>query len=406
MEPSLFWTKVERIFGEIPNLIRMILEFNGFDTFLALKGYQWGDNQYFFKALEESVTGLADLDDDDNLKMKFRDELKLNNQKMENFKMKLGHKNLIINLCHELQKTNLEEFNAIYTTVQVPDKSRIQTELVVRKQPEEEHGYSREEEEEEQEHEQDHGPIKRVKYESTSEMNGVELQEVASPETNEQIQSIYEIEEDEGSQFLDQEEYYEEVEYQDIDTENGIYSAEQIVKTEADNFEQAECYELTAYDDSLIMHHNRSMDGQKSKKPKHMYTDEFLQTQSQAGRIGTPGRRRPKIQKTYPDTEAGLLERWADLVRQSCEVIVPQELLENFNLGRIDIVKISDNIWEVKCPMCTKKLRLQLTHEGKYVNFKRSNFERHLRIVHYKQILRFKPESDDAETTVEEVHTE
>lgn len=36
--------------------------------------------------------------------------------------------------------------------------------------------------------------------------------------------------------------------------------------------------------------------------------------------------------------------------------------------------------------MCTKKVKLQLTTEGKYVNYKRSNFERHLRNVHYRQI--------------------
>lgn len=115
-----------------------------------------------------------------------------------------------------------------------------------------------------------------------------------------------------------------------------------------------------------------------------MYNEEFLQSHNTLGRIGTPGRRRPKISKTYPDTDQGMLERWSDLVRQSCEVIVPHEVLAAFELSHIDICKIGSNIWEVHCPLCTKKLRLQLTHEGKYINFKRSNFERHLRIVHCK----------------------
>lgn len=113
------------------------------------------------------------------------------------------------------------------------------------------------------------------------------------------------------------------------------------------------------------------------------------------GRIGTPGRRRPKISKLYPDTEEGLIDRWADLVRQSCEVIIPQSLLSLHNLSQIEIQKIHENIWEVRCPMCTKKLRLQLTHEGKYTNYKRSNFERHLRIVHYKQIQQVKQDMSD-----------
>lgn len=67
------------------------------------------------------------------------------------------------------------------------------------------------------------------------------------------------------------------------------------------------------------------------------------------------------------------------------------------DLSVIELVKIHDNIWEVKCPLCTKKLRLQLTQEGKYTNYKRSNFERHLRIVHYSQIRQFKPEQEDVE---------
>lgn len=86
---------------------------------------------------------------------------------------------------------------------------------------------------------------------------------------------------------------------------------------------------------------------------------------------------------------------FSDLVRQSCEVIVPSNLLMQHDLSHIELVKLHDNIWEVKCPMCTKKLRLQLTHEGKYTNYKRSNFERHLRIVHYTQIRQFKPEASE-----------
>lgn len=74
------------------------------------------------------------------------------------------------------------------------------------------------------------------------------------------------------------------------------------------------------------------------------------------------------------------------MVRQSCQVIVPSEILRKHNLQHINIVKLKENLWEVKCPLCMKKVKLQLTQEGKYVNYKRSNFERHLRIVHYRQI--------------------
>lgn len=289
----------------------MILEFNGFDTHLALKGIRWDDKKYFFEALEESISALADLDDSDEFKQNFQHEIASNHQRIENFRLKLGHKNLIINLCHELQKTNLEEFNGIIT--QVSEVKRVHSNLVVRKQ--EEHGYSREEEN-----------LKRknaaVAPQITPLQSPQQIQEVPISEQTDSIQFIYETEEDdegEGSQFLEQE-YLEEletydggheiVEYQEIQSdemepdENCIYSSEQIIKQEADQYEQSGCYEISGYESSSSL--NRS--GPKNKKPKHMYTSEFLQTQMTQGRIGTPGRRRPKIQKHYLDTEEGLLE--------------------------------------------------------------------------------------------------
>lgn len=383
----------------------MVLEYNGFDTHLALKGIRWDDKKFFFDALEESISSLADLDDSDEFKQNFQQEIAFNHQRIENFKLKLGHKNLIINLCHELQKTNLEEFNGI--VIQVPERKRTHSNLVVRKQPEE-HGYSREDEILERQN--------AAALAQNSLPSPQQIQEVPISEQTDSIQFIYETEEDEegeGSQFLEQE-YLEEletydggheiVEYQEIQSdemepdENCIYTSEQIIKQEAGQYEQSACYEISGYESSSSL--NRS--GPKNKKPKHMYTSEFLQTQMTQGRIGTPGRRRPKIQKHYPDTENGLLERWSDLVRQSCEVIVPTDLLQQHDLSQVDIIKIHENIWEVKCPLCTKKLRLQLTHEGKYTNYKRSNFERHLRIVHYKQILQFKPDMSDEEQMFEE----
>lgn len=387
----------------------MILEFNGFDTHLALKGIRWDDKKYFFEALEESISSLTEFDDNDEFKQKFQQEAEANHQRIENFRLKLGHKNLIINLCHELQKTNLEEFNG--PVLQVPEIKRVHSNLVVRKQ-QEEHGYSREEENLKRKNAA--GTLKTI----TPLQSPQQIQEVPISEQAESVQFVYETEEDEegdgeGSQFLEQE-YLEEleaydggheiVEYQEIQSdemeadENCIYTSEQIIKQEADQYEQSGCYEISGYESSSSL--NRS--GPKNKKPKHMYTSEFLQTQMTQGRIGTPGRRRPKIQKHYQDTEEGLLERWSDLVRQSCEVIVPTDLLQLHDLSQVDIMKIHENIWEVKCPLCTKKLRLQLTHEGKYTNYKRSNFERHLRIVHYKQILQFKPEMSDEEQMFEE----
>lgn len=110
-----------------------LLSILGFDSYLALKGIFWDDKKYFFQALEESITGLSELNDDDSLKKQFKKELAIYNQNFNNFKLKLGHKNLIVNLCHELQKTNLEEFNHsndYQTTVTIPDNTTSRTSFV------------------------------------------------------------------------------------------------------------------------------------------------------------------------------------------------------------------------------------------------------------------------------------
>jgi hypothetical protein len=400
---ALFWDKVKRIFGEIPPLIRLILEFNGFDTLLALKGIRWDDKKYFFDALDESVQSIAELDDSDELKQNFMQEVEANHQRIDKFKLKLGHKNLIINLCHELQKVNIEEFNGIpIEFVNLPEPKRLKSDFVVRKQ-QEEHGYSIDND--------------KTKKDSAVVRQSQKFEEITKPEQEEEevLQFVMEDEEEEEEEntnfmeleYLEELEHYEEegevIEYQEIhhedgNDENDLYTTEQIIKNEADSFENSQnCYDIKS-DYGMSPSNNHS--GPKNKKPKHMYTEEFLQTQMTHGRIGTPGRRRPKIQKHYPETEQGLMDRWADLVRQSCEVIVPTDLLSQHDLSHIELIKIHENIWEVKCPLCTKKLRLQLTHEGKYTNYKRSNFERHLRIVHYKQILQFK--ADDEEHMFEE----
>lgn len=396
----------------MPGIVRLLLEFNGFDTYLALKGIQWDDKKYFFQALEESVLGLAEIDDGDDLKMRFQEELRANNQTIQNFRLKLGHKNLIINLCHELQKTSVEDFNsASYFTVKIPEASRDQMELVVKQKPaskeQVEHRYYRDENIEE--HLDVSHDRKRMKLDKTDEKTET-VQQLISSDTSDQIQYVYETDDD-GTQFLVEQEYldddaeiveYQEISTEDIDHASGILTAEQIVKSEAGTYEQ--CFDLSDYEHTARSL-NRSGEVKNTKKPKHMYTDEFLQTQT--GKLSiTPGRRRPKIHKFYPDTEAGMIERWQDLVRQSCEVIVPSELLSRFDLSHIEITRIADNIWEVLCPMCSKKLRLQLTKEGKYINFKRSNFERHLRIVHYKQILIFNNKSEDEHSEMIEEHTE
>lgn len=246
--------------------------------FKNILGIRWEDKKYFFDCLEDSIRSLELENNDDEIKEKFAEELAANHQKFSNFKIKLGHKNLIINLFYELQKINLDEFNA---TVVQPESKRIYSELIVRKPPEE-HRYSKENEK---------------KNEAL-----VKIQDEQLSEQTETIQFVYETEEDDegGSQFVEHTEYLEElelegdnemVEYHEVQPEemetdeNCIYTSEQIIKQEADEIENS-VFEVSGYDSSSSQ--NRS--GPKSKRPKHMYTSEFLQTQMTQGRIGTPGK--------------------------------------------------------------------------------------------------------------------
>lgn len=41
-----------------------------------------------------------------------------------------------------------------------------------------------------------------------------------------------------------------------------------------------------------------------------------------------------------------------------------------------------------------------MTYEGKYINYKRSNFERHLRIIHYRQIEKAKDNSQFSKKSI------
>lgn len=48
----------------------------------------------------------------------------------------------------------------------------------------------------------------------------------------------------------------------------------------------------------------------------------------------------------------------------------------------------SDYTWIVYCPICSNRIRLAVVYEnlGRYCNYKRSNFERHLRFKHCKGV--------------------
>ena len=104
---SELWQRIESTYGEIPDIIKIILEFNGFNSFLALKGIRYDNKNEFFSSLESTIDDILNSQD-------FKDEKKILNEffpfNRKQFKLKPGHKNLIMNLMLEIDKVEADEF--------------------------------------------------------------------------------------------------------------------------------------------------------------------------------------------------------------------------------------------------------------------------------------------------------
>lgn len=302
------------------------------------------EEKEFFEGIEESVRNLQEEDDDD-FRVTFENVLRSNYQRIKNFKLKPGHKTLIINLCKELQNINVEEFNGrklkkideqqnfFYKEISSinndekkgsPKKKQIlhiqQLEVVTKDQLEPEF--------------QSESSPKKQSDEFKSETSPVvtEIHEALelNDDNEEMVQYIYETEDEEEDikftssnsehdpEFLAADTYdqdgevvemvFDEVQQDEAENgEDSLYMSEQIIKSEANQYEHSS--RSRVYDIDTDYPEQQKSGTTKFKRPRHMYSSEFLAGHSQAGRIGTPGRRRPKLQKTYPNTDEGLLER-------------------------------------------------------------------------------------------------
>lgn len=68
------------------------------------------------------------------------------------------------------------------------------------------------------------------------------------------------------------------------------------------------------------------------------------------------------------------------------QCILPREKLPVVEPVDIQVEKESARCWMVYCPICNSRIKLSVVIENgnRYVNYKRSNFERHLRFKHCK----------------------
>lgn len=140
--PVAFWDAIEKIYGEVPSTVKLVLQANEFNSFLALKGIRYDDKQEFFQSLEATMQeeGSAAAP-------------KSEHQNSRKIKLKPGHRNYIMNLMLEIEKTEVNEFfekaqlrtsDPLTTSAKIELAAQEKEIDQVAKEPE--HGYSRDEE--------------------------------------------------------------------------------------------------------------------------------------------------------------------------------------------------------------------------------------------------------------------
>lgn len=249
------------------------------------------------------------------------------------FKIKPGHRNYIMNLMQEIDRTDVDDFFS-YKPGEIKKKNQIPPNMAVYKicrQP----------------------AITDCSDSSEIQIKHEDDETFFCYENNDdRVEAITEAIENEESSMESEEMQYVCEEYLSCD-ENQII-------TEEMNMAKV------------------SQTSHKHRKPDVMYNKEFL-----AKNIN-PRKRRLTDGKTYPNTDEGNTERFRDLVKQSLECILPKQKYSRISHKELHVYKEADTIWRVECPLCPAKIRLCIIYEknGKYCNFKRSNFERHLRFKH------------------------
>ena len=287
------------------------MSINGFDSLLTLKGLHWEDKKQFFSELEETVTNLMYLDEDNTSRKDIEEELLKNNQNLSQFKLKLGHKNLVLNLCHLLTDVNLDEFlqRTNRTFDSLKDLKQKSSSLAVKQ----EQVYDKKEE-----------IVQEYEQEIEDEYNEVE-----------EVEEVF------------VEEMYEEVEYVDegaitIETSDENFQAE----TESENI----CYEYeTEYfpPQKKIKKEKESINYEMEDVTEYVETDFSgkLEFKDEFGGLPKKNRRRQRIHKKYTEDDEGMLMRWNDLIEQSLEVVLPKEIFDQHDFKSIVIIKLTDTTW-------------------------------------------------------------
>lgn len=97
--------------------------------------------------------------------------------------------------------------------------------------------------------------------------------------------------------------------------------------------------------------------------------------------------KKPPKRKLPPINEINYENEWNDRILKSIQMNVPESLSSQLNCTTFDIEKTDENQWHVTCPFCRSKIKLTLTmdvnkNNSKSRNFRKSNFDYHLKRLH------------------------
>lgn len=320
-----------------------VLQVNGFDSYLALKGIRYDDKNEFFTSLEATVREIITSNENDEEKLVLSEILR-GYCDLKNFKLKPGHRNFIMNLMLEIDNSEPNEFFKINQT---PPVQETPQQVTIVKIPA-----------------LSPTPVE-IKYEISNDSQQQMEEDPFSYQPDEAI-FIQEQHPEETNEKYDQDSLVDEE-----------YLLEEYLSEEHRSMDEMEGYVLEMPE---TQSKRRKSYKRQHRRPERMYNEEFLSTNS------NPRRRRVTTAKFYPNTDDGTRERFRDLMLQSMHCILSKEQISAVEDVPIDIEKQNESCWSVMCPLCRANIKLAVVYEnnGKYVNYKRSNFERHLRYKHCK----------------------
>lgn len=244
-----------------------MLQINGFDSFLALKGIQYDEKNEFFKSLESTVVELVSSDRNSDMKYDLETEIVAHHLTYDDFKLKPGHRNYIMNLMLEIEKTDVNKFF-----------SRCSENIT--RDPEE---------------------AENVKLGSPSKHHYT-IAHITPPATLANLivrrstteKPIVVSQDEHGYSQENETEYVVEEDYLTDDT--------------IDSFKVA--YDVELQDTRKRKASSSLPTSSAKRRPAQMYNEEFM------AKSVNPRRRRVTMKRRYPETDEGTRERFTDLIHQ------------------------------------------------------------------------------------------